>query len=293
MALSSNQPYQPPANGFRTFLIVWITQSVSVFGSALTFFAITIWLTLVLYPNPDQKPLLAASLSATGLAWTLASIIVAPFAGAWADRHDRKRTMMAMDFLSGCLSILLAVLIITHALQLWILLIGMALNAIFSAFHYSAFDTSYIMLVPENRLPRANGMMQTMISLSSILSPAVAATLIAVPALVRQGGLGGLVGMLIGRLSDGTSLAISIDAITFFLAAGNSPLSPYSFSQADGPKSWSVWQIQKPLGGHQGRRTLYLASPPAPLALGYLHYSEPGNRHVGSHTHDHQVQSGS
>ena len=247
MALSSNQPYQPPANGFRTFLIVWITQSVSVFGSALTFFAITIWLTLVLYPNPDQKPLLAASLSATGLAWTLASIIVAPFAGAWADRHDRKRTMMAMDFLSGCLSILLAVLIITHALQLWILLIGMALNAIFSAFHYSAFDTSYIMLVPENRLPRANGMMQTMISLSSILSPAVAATLIAVPALVRQGGLGGLVGMLIGRLSDGTSLAISIDAITFFLAAGTLLFlhipSPRRTDLKVGPygKSKSLW----------------------------------------------------
>ena len=61
---STAQAYQPPANGFRTFLIVWITQSVSVFGSALTFFALTIWLTQVLYPNPDQKPLLAGALAA-------------------------------------------------------------------------------------------------------------------------------------------------------------------------------------------------------------------------------------
>ncbi len=213
------QPYQPPANGFRTFLIVWITQSVSVFGSALTFFAINIWLTQTLYPNPDQKPLLAASLSAIGLVWTLANVIFAPIAGAWADRHDRKRTMMAMDFINGCLSVVLAVLIFTHALQLWILLIGMTVGAIASAFHYSSFDTSYVMIVPENRLPRANGMMQTMYSLSNILSPALAATLIAIPALVRQGSGSGPISAFIGGLSDGTTLAISVDAVTFFLAS--------------------------------------------------------------------------
>ena len=27
--------YTLPANGWRTFLIVWVTQSISVFGSAL------------------------------------------------------------------------------------------------------------------------------------------------------------------------------------------------------------------------------------------------------------------
>ena len=214
-----SQSYQPPANGFRTFLIVWVTQSVSLFGSALTFFAINIWLTQTLYPNPDQKPMLAAALSATGLVWTLANVIFAPIAGAWADRHDRKRTMMLMDFLNGCLSVFLAFLIFTGSLQLWILLIGMTINAITAAFHYSAFDTSYVMIVPEKRLPRANGMMQTMYSLSNILSPALAATLIAIPALLRQGGSTGAIGSLVAGLSDGTVLAISVDAVTFFIAS--------------------------------------------------------------------------
>lgn len=44
-------PYQPPPNGWRTFLIVWATQSISVFGSDLTFFALSIWLTQTLYPR--------------------------------------------------------------------------------------------------------------------------------------------------------------------------------------------------------------------------------------------------
>src|SRR5437868_13274997 len=89
--------YEPPPNGFRTFLVVWITQSVSVFGSALTYFAINIWLTQTLYPRPDQKPQLALALSALGLAMALPMLVAGPIAGAWADRHDRKRTMLTMD----------------------------------------------------------------------------------------------------------------------------------------------------------------------------------------------------
>lgn len=53
------EKYETPPNGFRTFVIIWISQTVSVFGSAPTFFAITIWLTQTLYPRPEQKPQLA------------------------------------------------------------------------------------------------------------------------------------------------------------------------------------------------------------------------------------------
>jgi MFS transporter, DHA3 family, macrolide efflux protein len=251
----SNPPaagaFQPPANGFRTFLILWITQSISVFGSALTFFAITIWLAQDLYPLPGQKPLLAAAISATGLVWTLANILLAPIAGAWADRHDRKRTMMLMDFLSGCISAILAALMLLHILHLWSLLILAASQAATSAFHYAAFNTSYIMIVPEKRLPRANGMMQTMYALSNILAPALAATLIAVPALVRQGNLSGPVNAFIAGLADGSPLAIGLDAITFFVASATllflvipSPIRSDLTNPTDG-KSKSLWEDVK------------------------------------------------
>ena len=163
--------YQAPPNGFRTFLVVWVTQSISVFGTALTFFATTIWLTQTLYPRPEQKPALAFALSAVGLAWGLPAVFAAPLAGAWADRHDRKRTMMAMDFANGCLSLVMVALLVTQTMQLWMLLVLMLLYSLVGAFHNAAFDTSYAMLVSEEQLPRANGMMQTMWSLSGILSP--------------------------------------------------------------------------------------------------------------------------
>jgi DHA3 family macrolide efflux protein-like MFS transporter len=211
--------YQPPPHGFRTFVIVWVTQSISVFGSALTFFSINIYLTQTLYPLPEQKPQLAFALSAISLAFALPVVFGAPLAGAWADRHDRKRTMMAMDFLSGCLSLVLMSLMAAEGLQVWVLIALIVLFAIASAFHSAAFDTSYAMIVPEEQLPRANGMMQAMWSLSGILSPMIAATIIALPALARQGQLPGLIGTPLARLADGVPLAIAVDALTFFLAS--------------------------------------------------------------------------
>src|SRR4051794_3631172 len=118
----SQQPaYEPPPNGFRTFLIVWLTQSVSVFGSALTGFAITIWLTQIQYPRVEQKPELAAALSIMSIIWAIPTVFGAPLAGAWADRHDRKRTMIVGDLISGCFSVVLLLLMVTGTLQLWML----------------------------------------------------------------------------------------------------------------------------------------------------------------------------
>ncbi len=211
--------YQPPPNGWRTFLIVWFTQSISVFGTALTFFSVTIWLTQTLYPRPEQKPELALALSVVSLAGGIPIIFGAPIAGAWADRHDRKHTMMVTDFLSGCLSLLIAALMVAQLLNIWMLVVLVVVAAILGAFHNSAFDTSYAMLVPEKQLPRANGMMQTIWALSGILSPAIAAMIISLPELARQGAIPGDIGAALVPLKDGAPLSIAIDALTFFFAS--------------------------------------------------------------------------
>lgn len=212
--------YQPPANGFRTFLILWATQSVSVFGSALSFFSVTIWLTQTLYPAPEQKADLAFALAAVTIGFALPTVFGAPIAGAWADRHDRKRTMMLADMVSGGLSLVMATLMATQSLALPVLIVLVAGYAMASAFHFSAFDTSYAMIVSEKQLPRANGMMQTVGALSGILSPALAAMLVSLPALARQGILPIVA---LAQLPDGAPLAITIDAITFFFAAATLP----------------------------------------------------------------------
>jgi MFS family permease len=207
--------YQPPPNGWRTFVVTWLTQSVSVFGSELTFFALSVWLMQTLYPRPDQKAELALALSAQAAVFMVTRLFVMPFAGAWADRHDRKRTMMVMDAANGLISGLLAVLVITNVLNLPILLVLMAIHTVVSVYHNSAFDASYAMLVPEAKLGRANGMMMSIWSLSGILSPTIAAAIVALPSLLRQSGQTGP----LASLPDGTALAMSLDALSFFFAA--------------------------------------------------------------------------
>jgi hypothetical protein len=99
------------------------------------------------------------------------------------------------------------------------LILMASLHAIFHAFHHSAFDSSYSMIVHQDQLARANGMMQTTGALSGILAPGVAAAIISLPELARQGHIGGNLGHWFAGQSNGTALAFAIDAITFFFAA--------------------------------------------------------------------------
>jgi MFS family permease len=211
--------FQAPKNGFRTFVILWASQSFSVFGSALTFFSITIYLTQVLFSTPEQKSELAFALSAVGLALALPNVFFAPLAGAFVDRYDRKRTLMTCDFLSGVLSIAWVWLILHNLLSLPVLLSLVVMGSILGAFHYAAFDTSYVMVVPEEQLPRANGMMQTIYSLSGILSPGIAASLISLPVLAQQGYIPGAIGEWLAGISTGVALTLAVDGFTFFAAA--------------------------------------------------------------------------
>ncbi|GAC1647923.1 MAG: MFS transporter [Herpetosiphon sp.] len=234
-----------PANGWRTFVIVWLSQAVSVLGSALTLFAINIWLLQDQFPRPEQRPQLAAALSALSLAFGLPPILGAPIAGAWADRHDRKRTMLVANVLLGGLSLCLAFLVASGQLHIPLLLAVMVLMAIGNSFHGAGFDTSYATLVPPERLPRANGMMQTVWSLQGIVSPALAAGIISLPELARRGMLPGLL-IRLGRLHDGTALAMVIDAGSFFLSAAVLPWlvipSPQRLDvRVDGAIKKSIW----------------------------------------------------
>src|SRR2546430_13457681 len=176
----------PPRHGFRTFVIVWAAQSLSVIGSGMTGFALNVYLAQVLYPGPDQKAELALAFTALNLGFTIPFVFGGPLAGAWADRHDRERIMIVANTANGLATLLTFILMLTGSLQLWMLVSIGVLAAVAGAFHYAAFDASYAILVPDRLLPRAKGMMQTTWSLSGILSPALAAFIIALPALLPR-----------------------------------------------------------------------------------------------------------
>jgi len=192
---------------------------VSVLGTEITLFALNVWLVTVAYPLAEQQPQLAWALAAVGMAMGLASLVITPFAGALADRLDRKRLMLSMNLVNGAVMAAAAFLAAAGLLDVWMVVLAAGLLGMTDAVHNSAFDTSYAMLVSDEQLPRANGMMQTIWSLSGVLSPALAASIIALPALARSGALPAGPGAFLARLETGVPLAFGVDAASFLLAA--------------------------------------------------------------------------
>jgi MFS transporter, DHA3 family, macrolide efflux protein len=131
--------YAPPRHGFRTFVVVWAAQSLSVIGSGMTGFALNVYLAQVLYPAPERKVVLALAFTVLNLGFTIPFVFGGPLAGAWADRHDRKQIMVVTNIAKGLITLLIFVLMLSGSLQLWMLVCIGVLAAAASAFHYAAF----------------------------------------------------------------------------------------------------------------------------------------------------------
>ena len=207
----------PPApvveSRFRAFLILWGSQTLSLFGTMVSQFAVSIWLARDLYPLAAQKPQLALALTATSFATAGPLIFAMPIAGAFADRHDRRRILITANTLLALLSLVLVALTATHHLVLPIAVLLLLGYSLLSSFHSAAFDSSYGRFVREGDLPRASGMMMTSFGLAQLLAPPLAAALIGLPVLL--GGSGKLPPWLV----DGIPFAFAADAVSFGIAA--------------------------------------------------------------------------
>src|SRR5262249_37823588 len=113
--------YAPPQHGFRTFVIVWLAQSLSVIGSDMTGFALNVYLAPVLYSAPEQKAELALAFTLLNLGFTIPFVFGGPVAGAWADRHDRRLIMIITNTASGLTSLLTFILMLAGYLEVWML----------------------------------------------------------------------------------------------------------------------------------------------------------------------------
>jgi DHA3 family macrolide efflux protein-like MFS transporter len=79
--------------GLKTFIIIWVGQFASLFGSALTRFALTVWI--------YQETGSATALTTGGFFAMAPTFLLLPIGGALADRWDRKKVMIAADMIGG------------------------------------------------------------------------------------------------------------------------------------------------------------------------------------------------
>src|SRR5512146_2597063 len=101
----STHPSLNGSRGMRTFLIIWIGQLVSLIGSQLTGFAMSVWV----YDETRSVLLLALS----QIAFSAPFVILSPLAGVLADRWNRRTAMIVSDLGAGSAVFTAAVLYLT------------------------------------------------------------------------------------------------------------------------------------------------------------------------------------
>ncbi|MGC4890936.1 amino acid adenylation domain-containing protein [Micromonospora sp. DT227] len=153
------------------FLAVTIGQLVSSTGSALTAFALPIWLF-----NRT------GSVADLGLLWALAlicGVLMLPVAGALVDRVSRRRIMMLASSVAGSVQLVLAALLWTDNLVLWHIYLLVAFSSVAGSFQRIAFQSAVPQLVPKRYLGHAMGITQLSTGVATLLMPAFAAGLLA------------------------------------------------------------------------------------------------------------------
>jgi DHA3 family tetracycline resistance protein-like MFS transporter len=166
-------------------------MSVSLLGDGIYFVAIA-WQVYELSNAPT-------ALSVVGVAWTLPNVLLLLVGGVLSDRFDRRRLMIVSDVVRGLAIGSIAVLSLSGGLELWHLLVLVAVYGAGEALFVPAFQAIVPDIVPQEHLVQAN-------SLDTLMRPLA----------VQLGGpaLGGL--MIAGF---GTGVAFALDAATFAVSA--------------------------------------------------------------------------
>lgn len=150
----------------KTFMVIWFGQFISMLGSALSAFGLGIWI--------FQKTGSAASFAMSAVCTVLPALLFAPFAGSIADRKKRKAIILLTDSIDAFLKILIVTLLIFNKLELWMVYPLVFISGTLGTFQNPAFGASIPMLVPTDKLTRANGLLQFSSAIQNLLAPVIA-----------------------------------------------------------------------------------------------------------------------
>ncbi|MGD8794898.1 MAG: MFS transporter [Anaerolineae bacterium] len=173
----------------RTFLALWLGQTVSFIGDYFYILAIPIMV--------EELTGSALQVGLSFMASALPMLLLGPVAGVFVDRWDRKWTMIVADLLRALL--VLACLSVRRPDQVWIYYVVAFLMSSVSRFFFPA-QNAVLPLVIEDRndLLAANGLMQIVQTVGLVVGPATAGFAIAL---------------------WGEQIAFSVDSATFLVSA--------------------------------------------------------------------------
>jgi DHA3 family macrolide efflux protein-like MFS transporter len=145
-------------------------QAVTIIGSSMVNYAIMWYMTL---ETRSGFVLMVYTVAAT-----LPTFFMAPFGGVWADRHNRRNLINIADGCIALVSLAIALVFTAGMDNIWLLLVCLAARSVGQGVQSPAVGALIPQLVPEEHLMRANGIYQSIMSVSLIGSPALGGVLL-------------------------------------------------------------------------------------------------------------------
>ncbi|MEG4627901.1 MFS transporter [Microcoleus sp. w1-18aA5] len=153
----------------KKFIQLWLGQTASMIGSAMSAFALTIWI----WESTSQATALALLMFFT----QLPRILLAPVAGILVDRWNRKFLMAIGDAVSALLTLAILLLYLSQNLQLWHIYVAAAINGIFDQIQQLAYSAAIATMMPEKHYSRASSLSFLANYGASIIAPTLAGIL--------------------------------------------------------------------------------------------------------------------
>jgi DHA3 family macrolide efflux protein-like MFS transporter len=130
------------------FFLLWQGRLISVVGDIVYEIALGFWILAVTGSTALMGTLMAATI--------LPRVIIAPFAGVWVDRSDRKWLLVWMDLIRGVLVILVGIAAITGIIQIWMVFVTGVILGMCGAFFGTAVNSAIPDIVPKTHIVKAN-----------------------------------------------------------------------------------------------------------------------------------------
>ncbi len=150
----------------KLFLLLWITQSFSGLGSAMTSYALVIWS----YSQKGSALMTALLMVSSYAPYVLLSI----FAGALSDKWNKKLTMLVCDSVAALTTVIMLVLLQNDALQIWHLYVINGINGLMNTVQQPASEVATTRVLPEKYYQRVGGLKYFSSSLNSVMTPIIA-----------------------------------------------------------------------------------------------------------------------
>jgi len=156
--------------GMFAFTIIWIGQIVSLLGTAMSQFGLTLW--------AYQVTGKATPLALVAFFFVIPQVALAPFIGVLVDRSNRKLMMMLSDLAAALTTAFVLGLYLSGNLHIWHLYFTAAISGLFQGFQWPAYSASISLMLPKEQYARANGMLSMAENSSAVFAPILAGALI-------------------------------------------------------------------------------------------------------------------